>query len=277
VLPKDAFLALLQERRFEEALNLLYASREHAPGNPSISRAIHVLKDRLLAQYRRQVGSMDRVPTRIREDPAGLSDERAVWALVDGVATVADVVECCSLGQFRTMQLLLSLSTRGIISLGPAAVHGSSVTPSSHAITDEVATVLRSPAPPGPILTPGTMAAVLEPLSKPPLPQAQPPRPTRLHAAPPLREVPPPPASVPPPPVSLPPPAASVPPLAPLVPAQASAEDEHEAMFAQALKAYLVRDYATAERVFQQCADRWPDDTRVQHNLRKLRERSKRS
>lgn len=252
-------MALLQERRFEEALNVLYASREHAPGNPSISRAIHVLKDRLMDQYRRQLGSMDRVPVRLREDAAATSDERAVVVLVDGVATVADVMECCNLGHFRTMQVLLGLANRGVLGLGPNGAASPSAPPAAEPLAEDIVSLLSESS--GRILTPGTMAAVNESFSGLPAGTSRAPTPSHgLHPTLPMAAVP----------------AREQPSPVPTRPAAdpAPADDPYESLFSSALKAYLVRDYAEAERLFLSCAERRPADGRVHHNLRKLRERS---
>ncbi len=49
--------------------------------------------------------------------------------------------------------------------------------------------------------------------------------------------------------------------------------DPHAALFAEATRAYLRRDYAAAEQLFERCAVLRPTDPRAHHNLESLRRR----
>src|SRR5881394_4266812 len=60
---KGQIAALLWEKRYEEALEQLYAARWHSPGAAEISRGINLLKERLIRGYVEDLGNLDAVPS----------------------------------------------------------------------------------------------------------------------------------------------------------------------------------------------------------------------
>src|SRR5687767_9619437 len=86
---------LLQERRYEEAVELLHRARWQAPDAPELSRGIQHVKQRLLRRYQNRIGSLDQVPRQTgvqfpwSEDAA---DAQALLALADGISTFGDIV-----------------------------------------------------------------------------------------------------------------------------------------------------------------------------------------
>jgi tetratricopeptide (TPR) repeat protein len=123
IVGKAEFVVLLREKRFEEALTVLYRAREAAPDNASISRGIQLLKDKLLATYLAQLGDLDAVPSRSEAAAQLLAvmlptqDENAVLRLVDGIATVGDVLESLRTGRFLAARTLAGLVGRGVVVL----------------------------------------------------------------------------------------------------------------------------------------------------------------
>ena len=81
---------LIREKRFEEALTLLYTAHGEAPRDQSISRSINVVKQRLLREYRAEIGDLSQVPklalddALIEELPLS-DDERELVPLIDGL------------------------------------------------------------------------------------------------------------------------------------------------------------------------------------------------
>ncbi|MCB9587675.1 MAG: hypothetical protein H6718_19890 [Polyangiaceae bacterium] len=112
---------LLSGKRYEEALELLLHARAETPDDPAISRGIRLLKDRLLLGYLRRLGDLERVPMR-QGEPEPLADvEALVFALVDGIASVEDIVHTSTVGRFETCRCLTKLLLRGAISLAEPA------------------------------------------------------------------------------------------------------------------------------------------------------------
>ena len=113
--------AMLEAKRYDEALHFLYAMRERAPGDASVSRAIRFVKDRLILEYSGRIGNLDGVP-RVAVGPERLNglgfEERELLKWIDGIATYGDVIEACRLGQFRTYRLLARFLDSGILEEG---------------------------------------------------------------------------------------------------------------------------------------------------------------
>lgn len=245
---------MIQERRFEDALDVLLAARGQAPNDESIARSIRLLKERLMRQYIERIGNLDRVPraTLGTVHPSSLGAEaQEVLRLIDGATAVDDILLSSRLGQFRTLRTLVTLNERMLISL--ASGSSASLAPTSDGIVDrvladETSTVNPMPPEPPPSEVRFTPRAAGAPTTPPPVGER---------------------ASAPTTPAA--PPAS----IAPAPPARAAAPspDPYAELFAQATKAYLRRDYAGAEQLFEQCVAQRPDDVRAQHNLESLRHR----
>jgi hypothetical protein len=110
---------LLGERRYEEALELLYAARWRAPDAAEISRGINLLKERLVRRYVEQLGNLDAVPSVAADvDPASLSigeEERALLHLIYGISSLTDIAHQSRLGRFETYRALSRLVGEGIV------------------------------------------------------------------------------------------------------------------------------------------------------------------
>ena len=115
---RQALEQLTSERKFEEALELAYTMRREAPADRSLSKAIQLLKARLLYDYTKQIGCLDDVP-RIRAarmaQESLTSEARIVLRLADGIATYGDILESCRLGSFKVSQVLVQLLETGVI------------------------------------------------------------------------------------------------------------------------------------------------------------------
>ncbi|MEZ4233947.1 MAG: hypothetical protein R3B89_32535 [Polyangiaceae bacterium] len=113
---------LLEGKRYEEALELLLRVRAQSPEDPAISRGIRLLKDRLVLSYTRRLGDLERVLSRGETPIEPLSrSETTIYELVDGIASIEDVVHASSLGRFETYRCLVKLLGRGVICLAEAA------------------------------------------------------------------------------------------------------------------------------------------------------------
>jgi hypothetical protein len=138
---------LLAERRYEEALELLYAARQKAPDAADISRGIQLIKQRLIKRYLHQIGTLDQVPT-VALTPAQLDsgavsdDEHELIRLADGIASFGDIARETRFGRFETYRLLASLLGRGVL-----AVPGTTPETIAALAQDSVSPVT-APAPP---------------------------------------------------------------------------------------------------------------------------------
>ncbi|HYV47435.1 MAG TPA: hypothetical protein VFA20_21395 [Myxococcaceae bacterium] len=119
-LDRNKLTRLLKERRYEEALDMLLRARQQAPDDPTISRSVRLLKDKLTLKYAEAVGSLD-IVVRCTIPDAALSslslsfEERGVLALVDGIATFGDVVDASPHGRFATYRALATFLEKGIV------------------------------------------------------------------------------------------------------------------------------------------------------------------
>src|SRR5262249_6415 len=61
-LARQRLEVLLQEKRYEEALRLLYLARARKPDDTGIARGIQLLRERLILAYSAELGNQDIVP-----------------------------------------------------------------------------------------------------------------------------------------------------------------------------------------------------------------------
>jgi hypothetical protein len=117
---KAQFVELLRGKQFETALDVMYQMRGAAPENASVERGIQLLEDRLLTEYVAHFGEPDLIPRRTGVDPSRPGPEQfEVLRLVDGVASLAQVLDASSLSRFATARALNLLLNQGVLSLGP--------------------------------------------------------------------------------------------------------------------------------------------------------------
>ncbi|MEZ4372157.1 MAG: tetratricopeptide repeat protein [Polyangiaceae bacterium] len=133
---------LLAGKRYEEALDLLYRARNQSPTDASISRGIRVIKDRLILAYVRRLGDLEQVPA-----PTGVrasldSEEMIVLRLVDGIASLGDVIRSSTIGKFNTYRSLHRLLNSNLIQLEPPAE--SSLPPPVHRSTPVATGIVQS-------------------------------------------------------------------------------------------------------------------------------------
>lgn len=114
---KSAFLQLLREQRYEEALTVLMRLRGAAPDNGSVSRGIQHLKEKVLDGYLVRLGHLERAPTRGTSKRALSAEESLLVRLVDGTSTLADILESSTLGKLVTARLLTQLLDGGVLAL----------------------------------------------------------------------------------------------------------------------------------------------------------------
>ncbi len=111
---------LLEGKRYEEALELLLRARVQTPDDPAISRGIRLIKDRLLLDYVRQLGDLEQVPIRVETREPTVEPELSIFALVDGIASIEDILQASQLGRFETYRCLAQLLQRKAIALTEA-------------------------------------------------------------------------------------------------------------------------------------------------------------
>jgi tetratricopeptide (TPR) repeat protein len=109
------FVELLRNKQFEEALEALYRMRLVAPDNASVSRGIQVLKDKLLDDYLARLGNLDLIVVQGRIAGPVAAEEQDVLRLVDGIASLGDVLNSSRLGRFATARALSAMLERGVV------------------------------------------------------------------------------------------------------------------------------------------------------------------
>jgi tetratricopeptide (TPR) repeat protein len=193
---------LLRDRRYEEALKVLYAARAQSPKDQAISRSIRLLRERIAVDYAARLVNLDRVPLRGERVASGTlsGEERQVFSLVDGISSYGDIVAASAMGRLNTLRILCGFLDQGLITAStpsaapPHARSGAHVRPRFSAQEQAPPTVPSSQSPSG-----------VRPSSPPPARRSSPP-PARDSAPPPARDSAPPPPfasrdSAPPPPL----------------------------------------------------------------------------
>ena len=104
-------LALLREKRYEEALALLYRARAEAPANRELQKSIDQVKEFLIGAYAKRLGGLDRVAAPIPVTAQRSPDTVMLARYIDGSSTIGDVAQMCPLGQLRTLQVMVGLYT----------------------------------------------------------------------------------------------------------------------------------------------------------------------
>jgi len=279
---RSRLTGLLKERRYEEALEMLVQARHQAPDDPTVSRSIRLLKDKLTVRYAEMVGSLDDV-TRCTIPEAGIAslslsfEERGVLALVDGIATLGDVVDASTHGKFATYRALARFLEKGILARGT----GEPARPPTRFADPPPAPpppAARESDPPVPEDT-STLRATWEDIededfNSDPRENTQPMfEMAALAAAGAISSTLAPPAAVAPAPAARPPaplPAAEGP-----APVSSEPGVDYESLFERATRAYVRRSYDEAMKLFEECLEKRPDDRRAIHNLEQLRKRKK--
>src|SRR5687768_3466249 len=128
---------LLQQRRYEEALDLLHQARWQTPNAAEISRGIQLVKQKLIKKYLHAIGSLDRVPRRRGTDrdiaELGLGDEeRGLLRLVDGISSFGDIAHESRFGLFETYRMLARFLDMGLIEADHDAIMHGAITTTGH-------------------------------------------------------------------------------------------------------------------------------------------------
>jgi hypothetical protein len=143
-------LVLMREKRYEEALALLYRARSEAPGNAELQKSIDQIKEFLIGAYAKRLGGLDRIAKPIAPTSGRSPDMVLISRYIDGTSTFGDVAQMCPLGQLRTLQVLVGMYPRIEPSTGadPAPPHSG----------------LRAPGAPG---APAAVVTLIEPDEEP--------------------------------------------------------------------------------------------------------------
>ncbi|AUX46432.1 TRP-like protein [Sorangium cellulosum] len=104
---------LVREKRYEEALAVLYRARSEAPDDRELQTSIERIKEFLAGAYAKQLGGLDRVAGPIPVSAGRSPDALLVARYIDGSSTFDDIVQMSPLGRLRTLQVLVALYTGG--------------------------------------------------------------------------------------------------------------------------------------------------------------------
>jgi hypothetical protein len=107
----------LGEHRYEQAIELLRAAREHAPDAPEIQVGIRLVERHFVQKFERRVGGLDGVPepTVDLDDGPERGAAREIFALVDGATSFAAIVASSRHGAFETVRILQHLLDDGLV------------------------------------------------------------------------------------------------------------------------------------------------------------------
>ncbi len=113
---------LVKDRQLEAALDELDRARPQFADDPSISRSVRLLRDRLVFEYGKALGKLDDVPhlavsrdaiTKARPT----AEELSLVKLIDGIASLGDLVRGSQLGRFETFRAFVRFLERGWIQM----------------------------------------------------------------------------------------------------------------------------------------------------------------
>jgi hypothetical protein len=254
---------LIRERRLEEALTLLHTAHGEAPKDQSISRSINVVKQRLLREYRNEVGDLSHVP-HLRFDDVMMEslplsdDEREVVRLIDGILALEDIVQSAGVGALQIYRVIAQLRRRNIVSLKSSSIEPTAASEARVprlGTTTQALPALAEPPPFRPTLVPSAIPTV-PPVTGP-----------RLVSIP----------AIPAPPASSADRSAHAFLKAP-APQPAPAEaprrpTAYAAHVAEAVRAHLQGKHDRARELLILCVQECPDDPAARRNLERLKER----
>lgn len=102
-------LVLLRERRYEEALAMLYRARAESPDSAELQKSIDQIKEFLIGAYAKRLGGLDQIAKPMAVNIPRSPDVVLVSRYVDGSSTFGDIAQMCPLGQLRTLQVLVGM------------------------------------------------------------------------------------------------------------------------------------------------------------------------
>jgi hypothetical protein len=105
-------LVLLREKRYEEALAVLYRARADSPTSSELQKSIDQIKEFLIGAYAKRLGGLDQIARPIPINTPRSPDVVLISRYIDGSSTFGDVAQMCPLGQLRTLQTLVALYGR---------------------------------------------------------------------------------------------------------------------------------------------------------------------
>jgi tetratricopeptide (TPR) repeat protein len=242
---------LVKNRQLEAALDELDRARSMFPDDASISRSVRLLRDRLVFEYGKRLGRLDDIP-RLKLSRETIAQQRptveelALIKLIDGIASLGDLVRGSQLGRFETYRAFVRFVERGWIDFrAPSGTWNPRdyLPPETFALANAAAKPTTGSSLPPPSTAPGPIE------ERSPISSVTPVTPVERKSTPDTGR-----------PISKP-------------PADAKPEDPFDALFREATAAYVSRDYPKAIELFTRCLALRPDDRSVQHNLQRLQSR----
>lgn len=102
---------LLQAKRYEDALSLLYRARSVWPNDEELQVSIEQVKGFLVIKYARKLGGLDRVAPPLPGGSVRTPEVMLLSRYINGYSTFDDLAQVSPLGRLRTLQVLVSLYT----------------------------------------------------------------------------------------------------------------------------------------------------------------------
>lgn len=102
---------LLQAKRYEDALSLLYRARCVWPNDEELQVSTEQVKGFLIIKYARKLGGLDRVAPALPPSAVRTPEVMLLSRYINGYSTFDDLAQVSPLGRLRTLQVLVSLYT----------------------------------------------------------------------------------------------------------------------------------------------------------------------
>jgi hypothetical protein len=102
-------LVLLRERRYEDALAVLYRARADSPDSAELQKSIDQIKEFLIGAYAKRLGGLDQIAQQVPVNAGRSPDVVLISRYIDGSSTFGDIAQMCPLGQLRTLQVLVGI------------------------------------------------------------------------------------------------------------------------------------------------------------------------
>jgi hypothetical protein len=149
-------LVLLREKRYEEALEVLYRARAQTPGSNELQKSIDQIKEFLVGAYAKRLGGLDQIARPLSVSSGRSPDVVLISRYIDGNSTFGDVAQICPLGKLRTLQVLVSL-------YGKPETRGSNAEPEAPRSGLHALSALAAHAPPLEAVSPLEVISPIEP------------------------------------------------------------------------------------------------------------------
>jgi tetratricopeptide (TPR) repeat protein len=124
IIDKAEIIGLLQQKKFNEVLERLYAARAANSEDDTIARSITLVENRLTMEFSNDLGDLDQIPVLSKPLDQMLDlniskEEVFLFSQMDSTISLQDIVSLSMLDNFNTFRFLHQYIEEGIIVLQP--------------------------------------------------------------------------------------------------------------------------------------------------------------